>query len=66
MKCYALMFAKKGQTASKMKQHRSHSFGGFIMVVPYKHDLKLKSLNAKLFVLLLRLLYKSHAAGHMQ
>ena len=60
------MFAKKGQTASTMRQHRSHSLwwisNGCCMRT---HGLKLKSLSAKIIYTIGAIRYNSQATGDM-
>ena len=53
MECHTLMFEKKGQTVLQWDNSDLTSFWWILMVATCEHNLKLKDLNAKLFVLLL-------------
>ena len=50
MECHTLMFAKRGKTFSTRDNTDLTLIGEFLMVAACKYGLKLKSLNAKLFV----------------
>ena len=61
MECHTLMFAKLGQTASTMRQHRSHSLSWWMhMVATCEHNMKVWMQN---YLLLLGPLYNSHVTG---